>query len=197
MLETSEIDNEMNTLIAKKQFTKLLERAEMLTNDYPNCYVGRWWKARAYTFLGNTEAALNWFIEAMKQANDDMEESKISSSIANVYNIRKDWIQSLNYTEIALELNPDNISATLAKSMALTAIGKREEAHKLLEDKKELFKEEYQQAYYAAIKKDNDNMIQHLAKALKDNPQLKVTIFYDPDFEPYRKNPDLIDLLKV
>ena len=118
MLDTGKIGTEMNGLIADRRFDEIIAAADQLIEEFPESYLGRWWKARAYTLMGDTEAALHWFMEAMKKAEDDFEESKISSSMANVYNIRKDWNQSLNYTEIALELNSENVVAVIARSIA-------------------------------------------------------------------------------
>lgn len=147
--------------------------------------------------MGDNAAALHWFFEAMKNAEDDSEESKIISSMANVYNIQKMWDQALNYTEIALELNPDNVVAIIAKSIALTALGKRKEAAKLLEKKKYIIKEDYQRACVAAVLKDKKKMLEYLSKTVKDNPHNKVTVLCDPDFALYRKDPEFQAALKV
>ena len=197
MLDATKIATAMNGLIAERRFKELLERSELLIDEYPESYLGWWWKARACTFLGDNGAALHLFMEAMKRAEDDAEESKISSSIANVYNVLKNWEESLNYTDIALELNPDNVVAIIARSIALIATGKRGEAGKLLEKKKALFKEEYQKACAAAVLKNKKEMLEHLRNAVMENPYNRVTVLYDPDFALYRRDPDFLAVLKA
>jgi tetratricopeptide (TPR) repeat protein len=147
--------------------------------------------------MGDTEAALDWFMEAMKKADDEFEESKISSSIANVYNIRKDWRESLNYTDIALELNPENVVAIIAQGIALMASGKRKEANKLLVQNMSLFKDDYQKACVAAVKRDKKKMLKNLTKAIKQNPHNRITVLHDPDFSLYTRDPEFRSLLKA
>ena len=197
MLDNNQTNTEMNKLITEKSFTEIMTNAEEIIEEHPNNYIGYWWKARAYTLMGETETALHWFMEAMKRAETDQEESKISSSMANVYNIRKDWENSLNYTEIAMDLNPANVVAIIARSIALTAKGKKREANQLLDSNMRLYKEEYQKACVAAVKKNKEKMLMHLANAIKEKPHTKITVLYDPDFALYRNDPELRMLLKV
>jgi len=196
MSDESKIAHEMNSLIADRCFTEMIKRAEQVIDEYPESYLGRWWTARAYTLMGDTEVALDWFMEAMKKAEDELQESKISSSIANVYNIRKDWQESLNYTDIALELNPDNVVAIIARSIALMATGDRKGANKLLDQNKGLIKEDYQKACVAAVKRDKPMMLEHLSEAIKENPHNRVTVLCDPDFSLYKRDSEFRALLK-
>jgi tetratricopeptide (TPR) repeat protein len=197
MLDATKIMTQMNSLIAERRFDEMLDRSEQLIEEYPESYLGRWWKARVYTFIGNTGAALHWFMEAMKKADDDQDDSKICSSIANVYNVIKKWDESLNYTDIALELNPDNVVAVIARSIALMATGKKREASQLLAKKGGLFREEYQKACVAAVMRDKHKMLEHLSKAVKENPHNRVTVLFDPDFALYRNDLDFLAVLKV
>jgi tetratricopeptide (TPR) repeat protein len=197
MFDEPKIAQEMNALIAERRFKDMIELGEQIINDHPDNYLGRWWIARAYTLMGDTEAALDWFMEAMKKADDEFEESKISSSIANVYNIRKDWRESLNYTDIALELNPENVVAIIARGIALMASGKRKEANKLLVQNMSLFKDDYQKACVAAVKRDKKKMLEHLTKAIKQNPHNRITVLHDPDFSLYTRDPEFRSLLKA
>jgi len=197
MFDESKIAQEMNSLIADRRFKEMIERAEQVIDEYPESYLGRWWTARAYTLMGDTEAALDWFMEAMKKAESELQESKISSSIANVYNIRKDWEKSLNYTDIALALNPKNVVAIIARSIALMATGKRKEANMLLDKNKGLMKEDYQKACVASVKRDKPKMLEYLSKAIKENPHNKITVLHDPDFSLYTRDPEFRTLLKA
>ncbi|MCW4012435.1 MAG: hypothetical protein NWF07_05515 [Candidatus Bathyarchaeota archaeon] len=196
MFDEYKIAQEMNKLIEERRFNEMIELAEQLIDEYPDSYLGRWWTARTYTLMGDTEAALDWFMEAMKKAEDEHEESKISSSIANVYNIRKNWSESLNYTDIALELNPENVVAIIARSIALMATGERKTAHQLLDQNQRLFKEDYQKACVAAVKRDKQKMLEHLSKAIKENPHNRVTVLHDPDFSLYTRDSEFRALLK-
>ena len=196
MFDESKIAQEMNSLIEERSFNEMIVLADRIMDEYPESYLGRWWTARAYTLMGDTEAALDWFMEAMKKAESELEESKISSSIANVYNIRKNWSESLNYTDVALELNPENVVAIIARSIALMATGERKTANQLLDKNQRLFKEDYQKACVAAVKRDKPKMLEYLSKAIKENPHNKVTILHDPDFNLYTRDPEFRALLK-
>lgn len=197
MFDESKIARKMNAFIAERRFNDMIELAKGIIDERPDSYLGRWWTARAYTLVGDTEAALDWFIEAMKRADDELEESKISSSIANVYNIRKDWRESLNYTDIALELNPKNVVAIIAQSIALMATGDRKGATRLLDQNKGLIKEDYQKACVAAVKRDKQKMLDYIKEAIKENPHNRVTVLYDPDFSLYTRDPEFRALLKA
>ena len=196
MIDLSKISTEMNKHIADRRFDEMIQLGEQIINEHPESYLGRWWIARAYTLIGDTEGALDWFMEAMKNAGDEFEESKISSSIANVYNIRKDWRESMNYTDIALELNPENVVAIIARSIALMATGDRKSANRLLDQNTRLFKEDYQKACVAAVKRDKQKMLKILAEVFKENPHNKVTVLCDPDFSLYTRDPEFRSLLK-
>lgn len=197
MFDESKITREMNTLIAERRFNEIIEKAETIIDEYPDSYLGRWWIARAYTLKGETEAALDWLMEAMKKADNELEESKISSSMANIHNIRKEWDESPNFTDIALELNPENVVAIIARSIALMATGKKNTANKLLDQNTRLFKEPYQKACVAAVKRDKQEMLEQLGIAFKQNPHNRVTVLQDPDFSLYTRDPEFRALLKA
>lgn len=185
-----QIREKMNGYIAKREFNEMIGYAEKLIQETPERYLGAWWKARALTFKGDTDGALKWFMESMKKAESDEEESKISSSMANVYNVRKQWEDSLNFTAIALTLNPKNVVGVIARSIALSATGKRSESSKLLESNQNLFKDDYQKACVAAVKRDKQRMLEYLKKTVHENPHSKVTIQHDPDFANYKGDPE-------
>lgn len=181
-----QVNKKMNVLLSKRKLNQMIEYAEKLIQENPDSYLGAWWKARALTFKGDTDGALHWFMESMKKAESEIEESKISSSVANVYNIKKQWVNSLNYTAIALDLNPKNVVGVIARSIALGATGKRNEARKLLDSNQKLFVDEYQKACVAAVKRNKTKMLEHLEKTFEKNPHCKVTVQFDPDFANYR-----------
>ncbi len=185
-MDKKAISEKMNLFIAARKFDEMIDYADVLIQENPKSYLGKWWKGRTLTFIGNTDYGLHWFIEAMKVAVDDMEESKIASSMANVYNVRKQWDESLNYTSIALELNPKNVVGVIARSIALMTTGRKKEALKLLDANKNLYVEDCQKACVAAIKKEKSKMLEYLKKTVAENPHSKVTVQYDPDFSMYR-----------
>ena len=185
----------MNELIAQRNFNTMIDYAEELIQEIPRSYLGRWWKARALTFQGDTDGAIHWFMEALKNAKSDEEESKIASSIANVFNIRKQWVDSLHYTEIALELNSKNIVGVIARSIALKATGRPLEANRLLDSYERLYKDDYQRACVAAVKKDKGRMYMYLRNVLDDHPHSKISVQFDPDFALYREEKEFKELI--
>ena len=189
-MSLDQVKDKMNDYIAKRKFNEMIGYAEKLIQENPASYLGAWWKARTLTFMGDTDGALKWFMEAMKKAGSDEEESKISSSMANVYNVRKQWADALNYTEIALALNPKNVVGVIARSIALSATGKRNEARKLLDSNQKLYVEDYQKACVAAVKRNKKEMLDYLRKTVEQDPHSKVTVQYDPDFANYRGDPE-------
>jgi tetratricopeptide (TPR) repeat protein len=196
MLDEVSINQEMNELLKVRGFTQMIKLAEQLIRKYPNSYLGMWWKAYTLTMLDDTETALSWFIEAIKKANNEKEESEISNSIASMYNIKRDWKQALNYAEISLELNPENVNATIEKSISLLATGKKSEAYNLLEDNKNLYKDYFQKARVSAIKKNKKKMLNYLHQAIVNNPHYRVIVQFDPAFFLYRRDPELQELIK-
>jgi len=174
----------------------MIKLAEQLIRKYPNSYLGIWWKAYTLTMLGDTETALRWFIEAIKKANNEKEESEISSSIASMYNIKRDWKQALNYAEISLELNSENVNAIIEKSISLLATAKKSEAYNLLEDNKNLYKDYFQKARVAAIKKNKKKMLNYLNQAIVNNPHYRVIVQFDPAFFLYRRDSEFQELIK-
>lgn len=193
-IDQKAIKGEMNQLIAARDFNGILEKAGNILYEHPSSYLGRWWMARALTFMGRTDEALDWLMMAMRKADSDGEESRIASSMANVYNVRKQWEDSLNFSAIALELDPGNVVGVIARCIALLSTGKRNEAVKLLDSNMRLFVDDYQRACVAAVKRDKNRMLEYLRKAVEVSPHSKVTVQYDPDFAPYRRDPEFREI---
>lgn len=193
-IDYNAIKGEMNQRIASRDFNGMYEKAGNILDDHPSSYLGKWWIARALTFMGRTDEALDWLMMAMRKADSDEEESKIASSMANIYNVRKQWEDSLKFTAIALELNPGNVVGVIARSIALSATGKRDEASRLLDSNKKLYVDDYQQACVAAVRRDKAKMFEHLRKAVDRNPHSKITIQYDPDFAPYTRDSEFREI---
>jgi len=185
----------MNRLIASEGFIELIDAAENMINEQPDDYLGYWWKGRALTFTGRNEDSIKSFTEALKHATNDKEESKIMSSISNIYNIQRKYDKTLQYTEIALELNPVNVVAIIARSIALASTGKKHEARQLLDNHKRLYKEDYQKACVHAVLKEKEETLKYLTKAIELNPHNRVTVRFDPDFRLYLRDPEFIKLL--
>ena len=185
---------EMNQLIEVRDFNGMIEKAGSIIDEHPLSYLGRWWMSRALTFMGRTDEALDWLMMAMRRADSDREESRITSSMANVYNMRKQWEDSLNYSAISLELDPRNVVGVIARSIALSATGKRNEASRLLDSNKRLYVDDYQRACVAAVKRDKPSMLEYLRNAMKGSPHSKVTVRYDPDFALYRRDPEFREI---
>lgn len=196
MLDEVSINQEMNELLKERSFTEMINKAEHVIRRYPKSYLGNWWKAQTLIMTGDTEAALYCFIEALKKANNEKEESKISSSIASMYTIRKDWEQALNYAEISLELNHENLAAIITKSIALLATGKKNQAYHLIENNKHLYKDYFQKASVAAVQKDKKKMLNYLNQAIVNNPHYRVIVQFDPAFSLYRKDSEFQELIK-
>jgi tetratricopeptide (TPR) repeat protein len=194
-IELKAITSEMNQLIAKRDFNEMIGKAESIIDEHPSSYLGWWWMGRTLTFMGRTEDALDWFMEAMKRADSTEEESKISSSMANVFNVMKRWDDALNYTSIALELNPSNVVAVIARGIALSATGNGQEASRLLDSNHRIYVDDYQRACVAAVKRNKVKMLDHLRKAVDGSPHSKVTVHYDPDFAPYRGDPEFREII--
>ncbi len=194
-MDHEEISKLMNQYIEEKRFDAMYDFSETLIQENEENYLGKWWKARALTFLGDTDEALSWFMKGLMNAASDEEESKIMSSIANIYNIRKEWEKALKYTDIALELNPLNVVGVVAKSVALTALGRKRDAQMVLVSNSGLIVTDYQKACVAAIKGDKTRMLEYLEKAVGDNPHVRVSVQYDPEFMPYRRDPDFRKIL--
>ena len=182
-------------LIAQEKFIELVEAAETIILEQPDDYLGYWWKGRALTFTGRTEDAIKSFTEALKHATNNKEESKIMSSISNIYNIQKKYDKTLQYTEIALELNPENVVAVIARSIALASTGKKNEARQLLDANRRLFKEDYQKACVYAVLREKEEALKYLSKTLESNPHNRVTVRFDPDFRLYLRDPEFIKLV--
>lgn len=190
------IGNVMNGHIAYQEFAMMLELSESMMVESPSVYLGYWWKGRALTFLGRPDDALDAFFEALNRADSDFVESKVCSSIANVYNVKRDYQQTLNFTEKARELNPDNVVAIIAQSIALTKTGKKKQAKQLLDDNWSKYLEEYQQACAHAVLGQKDKMLEQLAKSIQGNPHQKITIQHDPDFRDYLGDSGFLKLIK-
>ena len=195
LMDLNQISHQMNLLIAAEQFPELVEAAETIIIEHPDDYLGYWWKGRALTFIGRTEDAIRSFIGALKHATNDKEESKIMSSISNIYNIQRQYDKTFQYTEIALELNPDNVVAVIARGIALASTGKKHEARQLLDANKRLYKEDYQKACVHAILREKEKAFDYLSKAIESNPHNRVTVRFDPDFRLYLRNPVFNKLL--
>ena len=193
-IDQKAIKGEMNQLIAARDFNGMIEKARGIIDEHPSSYLGRWWMARGLTFMGRTDEALDWLMMAMRKAESDGEESRIASSMANVYNVRKQWEESLKFTAIALELDSRNVVGVIARSIALSATGKRDEASRLLDSNKRLYNDDYQRACVAAVNRDKPSMLGYLRLAVEENPHSKVTVQYDPDFAPYMRDPEFREI---
>ena len=194
LIDQKAIKGEMNQLIEVRDFNGMIEKAGSIIDEHPSSYLGRWWMSRALIFMGRTDEALDWLMMAMRRADSDGEESRIASSMANVYNVRKQWEDSLNYSAISLELDPRNVVGVIARSIALSATGKRNEASRLLDSNKRLYVDDYQRACVAAVKRDKPSMLKYLRNAMEESPHSKVTVRYDPDFAPYRRDPEFREI---
>ena len=193
-IDQKAIKGEMNQLIAVRDFNGMIEKAGSIIDEHPSSYLGRWWMARTLTFMGRTDESLDWLMMAMRRADSDGEESRIASSMANVYNMMKQWEDSLNYSAIALKLNPKNVVGVIARSIALSATGKKNESTRLLDSNKRLYIDDYQRACVAAVKRNKSSMLEYLRKAVEGSPHSKVTVQYDPDFAPYRGDPEFREI---
>jgi len=86
------------------------------------------------------------------------------------------------------------VVGVIARSIALSATGKRDESSRLLDSNKRLYIDDYQQACVAAVRRDKAKMLEHLRKAVEGSPHSKITVQYDPDFAPYRRDPEFREI---
>jgi len=194
--ESEETRKNFNNLIGLGDFHSLLREAEAMVEEEPDNYVGYWWRGRALTLQGKLDEAVKAFYDAVKRADDEHEEARIMASLANVFNIKKDYDAALNYSEIALELNPGNPVAVLARGVALAATGRKREASEHISSCWGKLRDSYERACGYAVTGQKTKMLEALKEDLADNPHHRVTILHDPEFRPYLRSPELRAYLK-
>lgn len=186
----------MNNLIGLGDFHSLLREAEAMVDEGPDNYIGYWWRGRALTLQGRLDEAVKAFYDAVKHADDDHEESRIMASLANVFNVRKEYDLALDYADIALELNSENPVAVLARGVALAATGEKREASEHLSSSWDKLRGSYERACGYAVTGQKTKMLDALRDDLTVNPHHRVIVLHDPEFRPYLRSPDFRALLK-
>ena len=195
-LESEEKLKNLNNLIWQGDFHSLLMEAEAMVDEEPDNYIGYWWRGRALTLQGRLDEAVKAFYDAVKHADDDLEESRIMASLANVFNVRKEYDMALDYADIALELNSENPVAVLTRGVALAATGDKRKASEHLSSSWGILKDSYERACGYAVTGQKENMLEALREDLAVNPHHRVTVLHDPEFRPYLRSPDFRALLK-
>jgi tetratricopeptide (TPR) repeat protein len=186
----------MNSLIGSSDFASLLREADAVTDAEPDSYIGYWWLGRALTLQGRLDEAVRAFYDSIKHAEDDDEESRIMANLASVFNAKKEYDVALDYSEIALELNPGNPAAVLALGVALAATGNKRAASDHISANWGKLRDGYQRACGYAIMGQKDKMLEVLKEDLVDNPHHRVMALLDPEFRPYIFNHEFRALLK-
>ena len=194
--ESEETRSSLNHLIEAGDFHSLLMEAEAMVDAEADSYVGYWWRGRALTLQGRLDEAVKAFYDAVKHADDDHEESRIMASLANVFNMRGDYDMGLDYSEVALELDPGNPGAVLARVVALAATGREKEASEHLHSRWGRLRDGYERACGYAVTGQRAKMLEALREDLSINPHHRVTVLHDPEFRPYLRSPELRALLK-
>ena len=182
-------------IISKGDFELLLIRAEEMVKAEPNSYLGYWWRGRALSFQGRYDEAVKAFYDSVKHSNTDKEESMIIACIANLFNIKKDYCMALEYSNIALELDPDNPTAILSKGVALIATGMKREASEHISLNWGKLVDGYQRAKGYALTGQKSKMMDALKDDLAKNPHHRIAVYHDPEFRPYLRDPSLRSIL--
>ncbi len=187
----------LNYLIAEADFEALLAEADRMMESEPGSYIGYWWRGRALTLMGRLDDAVRAFYESVKRADDDLEESRIMASLANVFNVQKKHDVAEEYAEAALELNPSNPVGILARSIALASTGRRREASELISANWGKLTEGYERACAYAVMGQKSRLIEALREDLTANPHHRVTALHDPEFRPYLRDPEFRAVIKA
>ena len=195
--EASETKAKLNGLIAEADFEALLAEANRMVECEPESYVGYWWMGRALTLMGRLDDAVRAFYESVKRADDELEESRIMASLANVFNVQKKHDVAEEYAEAALELDPGNPVGVLARSVALASTGRRREASELISASWGKLTEGYERACAYAVTGQKSKLLEALREDVAANPPHRVTVLHDPEFRPYLKDPEFRAAIKT
>ena len=195
--EAPETRAKLNGLIAEADFQALLAEADRMLESEPENYVGHWWRGRALTLMGGLDDAVRVFYESVKRADDDLEESRIMASLANVFNVQKKHDVAEEYAEAALELNPVNPVGVLALSVALASTSRRREASELISSSWGKLTEGYERACAYAVIGQKGRLIEVLREDVAANPHHRVTALHDPEFRPYLRDPEFRAVIKA
>jgi tetratricopeptide (TPR) repeat protein len=197
MTLSGKIQDSLRKMMIENDFYGMLNRSIELIDEEPSNYNGYWWAGKSLRFLGRYVEAVKFLHDALKHADDDNEESLIMSSLADVFNLQRKYNRALDYAEVALELDPDNVEAVISKGFALIALGRRSDAEQLMDRYMRKFIDSYNLARAYAILRRKGPMIETLSKALRERPSNKYSILRDPEFNPYLKDPELIAIMKT
>jgi len=187
----------LNGLVAEADFEALLAEAGRIVESEPNSFIGYWWMGRALTLMGRLDDAVRAFYESVKRADDELEESRIMASLANVFNAQKKHDVAEEYAEAALELNPGNPVGVLARSVALASTGRRREASELISASWGKLTEGYERACAYAVTGQKSKLLEALREDVAANPHHRVTVLHDPEFRPYLKDPEFRAAIKT
>jgi len=184
-----------------------LQTSEEMIKLNPTESMGYEFKGYSLHHLGKNKDAFSSYTKALEYASTEPTGPMRDARIRDIIVFRSfdllssgKWKEALSDAEKALEICarahfPSSIFASIAKSMSLKKLGRKEEAKKIIQDvlkskHGEDARVHYQRAMAFALFGKKTRMLQELDLAIKMDVAYKVTASFNPVFTDYRKDPD-------
>ena len=98
----------LSTLLLAKEYSRAITYAERATADFPDEITLLMLKGNAYQLNGDTQKALQIYVDGLSIATDDNNRSDLYQVIGDLYHETGDTAQSFQSYEHSLKLAPDN-----------------------------------------------------------------------------------------